>query len=133
MENNTNVELSREASGILKIFGYEELLDFWRITHSLLELWNWKDVDEEEVRKQIESDPQDLILIQTARILSQMERRFYKPFKKIHVKFGSFDAKCHRIQQQLDKEMKKNKESRERLYHELIQHTILAEEAQNQL
>lgn len=129
MGKDNNEELSREATGILRVFGYQELIDFWKITHTLMELWDWHEVDEEEVRKQIESEPHELILIQTARVISQMENRFYKAFKKIRVKFGAFDAKCAKI----EKELESVKQLREKSYYESVQHTILAEEAQNQL
>ncbi len=100
-----NSDLSEQASAILRVFGYEELYNFYNEIHVLLEVWR---VDEGSCKTLCDdpSNQEDLIkLLRSAIILSRVSDLYGKKFDKISHRYWNFWKRCEEIAQQVSKDM----------------------------
>jgi hypothetical protein len=105
MATDINHELSRKASGILNIIGCEELQDFFNEVYGLFEMYDTDEDLDAQFDESSDTPINHLRLIQTARIMSRLARKYERSFRKINKKFPQFDEDCIRTLKENSNEM----------------------------
>lgn len=100
--DKVNYDLSRDASGILSIIGCHELQDFFNEVYKLFELYDTDKEIDDEFNVKNDTPINHLRLIQTARVMSRLSKKYERPFRKINKKYRAFDEHCESITKKVE-------------------------------
>ena len=96
-----NVDISSQASSILRVFGYEDLYKFYNEIHILLEVWRIDENENTALFDEPRGDEDLIKLLRSAIVLSKISDLYGKKFDKISHRYWNFWKKCDEIAQHI--------------------------------